>query len=78
MSSAQRLEYRRFLERLRAAREEAGLTQAETASKLGVDQSWVSKVERGVRRLDVIELCRFARLYKKSARFFVPEFPPEH
>lgn len=77
MSSAQRLEYRRFLQRLRAAREEAGFTQMDVAEKLGVDQSWISKAERGVRRLDVIELAKFARLYKKPARYFVPEFPAE-
>ncbi|HEX5051021.1 MAG TPA: helix-turn-helix transcriptional regulator [Planctomycetota bacterium] len=77
MTSAQRSEYRRFLVRLRAARSESGLTQGEVAARLSVDQSWISKVERGVRRLDVIELCRFAKLYKKSARYFVPEFPAE-
>jgi transcriptional regulator with XRE-family HTH domain len=77
MSSAQRLEYRRFLVRLRAAREEAGLTQVDVATKLGVEQSWISKVERGVRRLDVVELSKFAKLYRKPARYFLPEFPPE-
>lgn len=77
MSSAQRLEYRRFLQRLRAAREESGLTQADVAEKLGVDQSWISKAERGVRRLDIIELSKFARLYRKPARYFVPDFPAE-
>ena len=77
MSSAQSREYRRFLERLRAARLEMEMTQEDVARKLRVDQSWVSKVERGVRRLDVIELARFARLYRKPARYFVPEFPRE-
>jgi transcriptional regulator with XRE-family HTH domain len=77
MSSAQTTEYRRFLQLLKAAREETGLTQDQVAQRLKVDQSWVSKVERGVRRLDVIELARFARLYKKPARYFVPEFPAE-
>ena len=77
MPSTQQSDYRRFLERLRAARAESGLTQDDVAEKLGVDQSWISKVERGVRRLDVIELSRFARLYKKPARYFVPEFPAE-
>ena len=77
MSSAQTTEYRRFLQRLKAAREESGLTQDQVARRLKVDQSWISKVERGVRRLDVIELARFARIYKKPARYFVPEFPAE-
>lgn len=79
MGSAQTQRYRRFLRRLRAAREAAGLTQEEVARKLGKgrDQSWVSKVEKGTRRLDIVEVSDFARLYEKPARYFVPEFPPE-
>lgn len=77
MGSAQSVEYRKFLARLLQAREEAGLKQADAAKLFGQDQAWMSKVERGVRRLDVIELSKLARLYKKPARFFVPEFPPE-
>ena len=53
------------------------MTQEEVAAKLKVEQSWVSKVERGVRRIDVVELARFARIYKKPARYFVPSFPAE-
>ncbi|MGA4196592.1 helix-turn-helix domain-containing protein [Ralstonia nicotianae] len=49
-------EYRLFLAALRAARESAGLTQVEVASRLNETQSFVSKCERGERRLDVIEL----------------------
>lgn len=41
---------------LRQLRDEAGLTQTEVASRLRVPQSFVSKYEAGVRRLDVIEL----------------------
>ena len=52
-------EYRVFLEQLRAARERSGLTQIELAEKLGTTQSFVSKCERGERRLDVIELRYF-------------------
>ena len=78
MGSAQTTEYKQFLARLRAAREEAGYKQAEVAELLfEQDQAWMSKVERGVRRIDVIELAKLARLYKKPARYFVPSFPPE-
>lgn len=44
---------------LRQAREEARLTQAELAKRLGEDQSFVSKVERRERRLDLEELRRY-------------------
>ena len=45
-----------FLARLKDARQEAGLSQIELAARLGMRQSDISKCERGVRRLDVIEL----------------------
>jgi transcriptional regulator with XRE-family HTH domain len=35
------------------------LTQADLADRLGMTQSWVSKCERGERRLDVVELRAF-------------------
>jgi transcriptional regulator with XRE-family HTH domain len=40
---------------LQGARKEAGLTQAELSKNLSRPQSFVSKYERGERRLDVIE-----------------------
>ena len=64
--------YERFLRLLRAAREAAGLTQVQVARKLGRPQSYVSKCESGERRVDVIELSQFARLYRRPLRSFVP------
>ena len=63
--------YRLFLKRLREARLAAGLTQAQAAAKLQRPQSFVSKCESGERRVDVVELQRFAQLYKKDLEFFV-------
>jgi transcriptional regulator with XRE-family HTH domain len=63
--------YRQFLRRLRQAREAAGLTQAEVARTFRRPQSFLSKCESGERRVDVIELEDFARLYKKPIRFFL-------
>jgi transcriptional regulator with XRE-family HTH domain len=45
-----------LLSLLRAAREEAGLSQKDLAAALGVDQTIVSKYEHGIRRLDLLEL----------------------
>lgn len=50
--------YRALLETLIAAREEAGLTQVELAARLGTTQSFISKCERGERRLDVVEFVQ--------------------
>jgi len=50
-----------FLGLLRSLREEKGLSQIELAAKLDETQSFVSKCERGERRLDVLELRQFCR-----------------
>jgi len=63
--------YRRFLERLKAARLKAGLTQSQAAMALRRPQSFVSKCESGERRVDVIELEDFARVYERPVAFFV-------
>jgi transcriptional regulator with XRE-family HTH domain len=48
--------YRTFVRLLREERERAGVTQAELARRLDEQQSFVSKCERGERRLDVVEV----------------------
>lgn len=58
-------------QRLKKARLEAGLGQIEVAEKLGKTQSYLSKIESGQRRFDVLQLKEFAKLYKKSLDYFV-------
>jgi len=55
--------YQRLLMALRSVREEAGLTQTDVAAKFGAHASFVSKCESGERRIDVVELVDFCRLY---------------
>ena len=64
-------EYRRMLGRLREARETAKLTQVQVAATLGKPQSYVSKVESGERRIDPVELARFAEIYERSVAYFL-------
>ena len=64
-------EYKLILDRMRRARLEAGLTQVQVAKKLSHHQSYVSKIESGERRVDVIELSKFAKLYGKSVNHFL-------
>jgi transcriptional regulator with XRE-family HTH domain len=44
---------------LRSVRKEAGIQQAELARRLGRPQSFVSKIESGDRRVDLVELSHF-------------------
>lgn len=69
--STQTKEYAYFVERLRKAREEAGLTQVEVAKKLKRPQSHISNIESGQQRVDVIELQTFAKIYGKDITYFV-------
>lgn len=56
--------YARFRQLLADARRAKGLTQAELAKKLGRPQSFISKVEQGERRLDVIEFLEVTHALK--------------
>ncbi len=49
-------EQARLLALLRRVRREAGLTQVDLARRIGEEQTFVSKFERGERRLDILEL----------------------
>lgn len=69
-SSIHSPEYRRLCSLLIAARESAGYTQAEVAKRLGRPQSFVSKVERGERRLDVIEFLGLASVLEIELTVF--------
>jgi len=64
-------EHQKIVECLKMARIDAGLDQAEVAKKLGKTQSYVSKIESGQRRFDVLQLKEFAKIYKKPLDYFV-------
>ncbi len=64
-------EYQNFALKLKNARLEAGLTQVEAAKKLKRPQSYISKSEAGEQRLDIVEIKKFADLYKKEIGYFI-------
>ncbi len=71
IKSIQTKEYAYFVEKLRKARIEAGLTQVQIAKKIGRPQSHISNIESGQQRVDIIELKRFAKLYGKGLDYFI-------
>lgn len=64
-------EYKKVVENLRKARIETGFRQEDVVQKLDKPQSYISKIERGKRRIDVVELKAFAQLYKKPLDYFI-------
>lgn len=64
-------EYTAMRKLLQECRQRASVTQVELARRLDETQSYVSKVERGERRLDLVQLQFFCRALGISLREFV-------
>ncbi|CAI1923240.1 helix-turn-helix domain-containing protein [Serratia plymuthica] len=62
MTSVYSTEYQLVIKILRDARIEKGITQTKLAEALGRPQSFITKVENGERKLDVVEFAVMARL----------------
>lgn len=54
-------EFKAVLSVLVKARQEAGLSQSELGAKIGKPQNFISYVERGERRLDLLDFIAYAR-----------------
>jgi len=61
-------------ERLRKAREDAGLSQIQAALALKKPQWFVSRSETGTRRVDAVELIQFGKVYNKSLNYFLQDY----
>ena len=55
------------------ARERAGLKQSDVVARLGLPASYLSKIENGTRRLDVIELIQIAEAMNTDPAAIVSE-----
>jgi len=60
-----------LIKQLVRARKDAKLKQEDVAKKLGKTQSYISKIEAGQRRIDVVQLKEFAEAYKKKLDYFI-------
>lgn len=64
-------DHKYIIEQLKKARKIAGLSQQRVAKLLKKGQSYVSKIESGQSRIDVVELTAFAKIYDKELSFFI-------
>jgi len=69
--SAHTDDYKKVTDRLKQARLEAGLSQQLVAEQISKPQSYISKVESGERRLDIVEIKVLAKVYKKKIDYFL-------
>jgi len=67
-------DYGLFLRLLREARENAGVTQEQLGQRLHQTQSFISKCERGERRLDVVETRAICKALGISLADLVKDF----
>lgn len=70
-SSLHSTRYQIFRSLLVTAREKSGLTQVQIAERLGKPQSFISKYERGERRLDFTEFIELAVVLEIDVADFV-------
>ncbi len=72
--SIYKAEYQPLLELLREIRIKAELNQTELSALLGRPQSYVSDVERGIRRMDLLQLREYCLACGQELVSFVRRF----
>ena len=63
--------HKSLVKKLMKARRGARLTQKEVAKKVGRTQSYISKLESGQRRIDIVQIKELAAIYKKNPKQFI-------
>lgn len=58
-------------ERLRRSRRTLRLTQQTVADRTGIPRAAISEIERGLRKVDSLELQRLAATYRQPASYFL-------
>ena len=59
--------------KLKLARIESGLKKEEIAELMNLPISGISVIEKGTRKVDVLELIKFAEFYSKPIEWFFRE-----
>jgi transcriptional regulator with XRE-family HTH domain len=62
-------------QRLRTAREYLNLSQQHVADRTGIPRTALSDVERGARKVDILELRKLGRLYRRPIGYFLDQDP---
>jgi transcriptional regulator with XRE-family HTH domain len=63
----------RLGQKLKKLREYLGMSQQHVAERTGIPRSAVSDIERGQRKVDTVELTKFARLYQYPVSWLLDE-----
>lgn len=64
-------DHKYIVDQLKKARQQVGLNQLEVAKIINKTQSHISKIEAGQRRIDIVSLKEFARIYRKPIDYFL-------
>lgn len=71
MSPSENFDQHQLAQRLRETRELLNVSQQFVAEQTGLPRTAVSDIERGVRKVDALELKRLARLYRFPVAYFL-------
>jgi transcriptional regulator with XRE-family HTH domain len=64
-------DHRELIRKLKQIRLKANLRQEDVAKILHRTQSYVSKLESGQRKIDLIEIKKIAKIYKVDINYFI-------
>ncbi|MBI5613552.1 helix-turn-helix transcriptional regulator [Candidatus Gottesmanbacteria bacterium] len=64
-------EHKNLIEKLKSARLSAKLDQKTAAHRLNKSQSYISKMESGQRKVDLVQLKQIAQVYGKNIDYFI-------
>jgi len=63
--------HKSLVKKLIRARKGARLTQKDVARKLKKTQSYISKLESGQRRIDIVQIKELAAIYERNPKKFI-------